>query len=141
MKRAWRRSADGEELVTLEGVLRAWSGYDGRMSQQISCTRIRLKPGSLPLVREWAAELTRRAAEVLATLRDETARIESVFLDSGPDGDYLVYYMRVDDPNANLRAVQTSTHAIDEYHRAFMGAVVDSRQSLELLVDFDRTNE
>lgn len=92
-------------------------------------------------MREWVAELTRRRAEVLATLRDETARVESVFLDSGPQGDYLVYYMRVDDPDANRRAVQMSTHAIDEYHRAFMGAVVESRQSLELLVDFDRIDE
>ena len=42
--------------------------------------RIRLKPGSLPRVRERAAELTRRRAEVIATMRDETVGLECFFL-------------------------------------------------------------
>lgn len=102
---------------------------------------MRLKPGSLPRVREWAAELTRRGDEVMATLRDETARIETVFLESNDDGDFLVYYMRVDDADANRKAVERSTHAIDAYHRAMMQEVVESRHLLELLVDFDRSHE
>lgn len=102
---------------------------------------MRLKPGSLPRVREWAAELTRRRDEVMATLRDETARIETVFLESNADGDFLVYYMRVDDADANRRAVERSTHAIDVYHRSMMQEVVESRHLLEPLVDFDRTGE
>jgi len=92
-------------------------------------------------VREWAAELTRRREEVMATLRDETARIESVFLESTADGDFLVYYMRVDDADADRRAVERSTHAIDAYHRAVMQEIVESRHPLELLVDFDRSRE
>jgi hypothetical protein len=111
------------------------------MPQQIRCSRIRLKPGSLPRVREWAAELTRRREEVMATLRDETARIESVFLESTSDGDFLVYYMRVDDADADRKAVERSTHAIDAYHRSLMREIVESRHALELLVDFDRTRE
>lgn len=108
---------------------------------EVHCHRIRLEPGSLPRVRAWAAELTRRRDEVMATLRDETVRVESVFLDSSDDGDYLVYYMRVDDADASRDAVARSTHAIDAYHREFMRAVVDSRKPLELLVDFERTRE
>lgn len=77
----------------------------------------------------------------MATLRDETARIESVFLESTADGDFLVYYMRVDDTDADRRAVERSTHAIDAYHRSVMQENVDSRHPLELLVDFDRTRE
>lgn len=77
----------------------------------------------------------------MATLRDETARIESVFLESTADGDSLVYYMRVDDTDADRSAVERSTHAIDAYHRSVMQEIVDSRQPLELLVDFDRTRE
>ena len=105
---------------------------------EVRCARIRLKPGSLPRVREWAAELERRRDEVLATLVDETVRVESVFLESGEGGDFLVYYMRVDDVDADRAAVARSTHAIDAYHRAFMNAVVASREHLELLVDFHR---
>ena len=115
--------------------------YDARMKSEVRCARIRLKPGTLPRVREWAAELTRRREEVMVTLRDETVRVESAFLDSGPDGDFLVYYMRVDDVDADRRAVATSTHAIDAYHRAFMKEVVDGRATLELLIDFDRSRE
>jgi hypothetical protein len=111
------------------------------MPPQISASRIRLKPGSLPRVREWAAEVTRRRDEVMATLRDETARVESVFLDSTEDGDFLVYYMRIDDAAANRAAVERSLHAIDVYHREVMTEIVESRHSLELLVDFDRTRE
>jgi hypothetical protein len=92
-------------------------------------------------VREWAAELTRRREEVMATLRDETARIESVFLESTADGDFLVYYMRVDDADADRQAVERSTHAIDAYHRSVMKEIVESRHPLELVVDFDRTRE
>jgi hypothetical protein len=44
------------------------------------CVRVRLKPGSLSRVRAWAAELTARREEVLATLRDEGVVVESAFL-------------------------------------------------------------
>lgn len=111
------------------------------MKAEVRCTRLRLKPGSLSRVREWAAALTRRREEVMATLRDETVRVESAFLESGPNGDFLVYYMRVDDGEADRRAFERSTHAIDAYHRAFMEEVIESRESLELLVDFDRSRE
>lgn len=100
---------------------------------------MRIKSGSVGRVREWAAELTGRRDEVLATMRDETARVESVFLDSTPDGDFLVYYMRVDDTETDRQAVATSTHAIDAYHRNFMREVIESSRHLELLVDFERT--
>ena len=111
------------------------------MNRETVCLRFRLKAGSVPRVREWAAELTRRRDEVMATLRDETVRVESAFLESGTDGDFLVYYMRVDDPEQSQAAVAQSKHAIDVYHRAFMNEVIESRQSLELMIDFDRSRE
>ena len=92
-------------------------------------------------MREWADELTRRREEVMATLRDETARVESVFLESTADGDFLVYDMRVDDADADRKAFERSTHAIDAYHRSVMQEIVESRHALELLVDFDRSRE
>jgi hypothetical protein len=51
------------------------------------CVKVRLRPGSLPRVEAWAAELNARRDEVLATLRDEGVVVESVFL----DGEALVY--------------------------------------------------
>ena len=46
----------------------------------VACHRIKLKPGSMPRVREWARELSGRRAEVLATLADEGVHVESLFL-------------------------------------------------------------
>jgi hypothetical protein len=102
---------------------------------------MRLKPGSLERVRAWAAELTNRRDEVMVTLRDETVRVESAFLESTAAGDFLVYYMRTDDEEQSRRAARSSTHAIDAYHRDFMDAVVAERLPLEVLVDFDRSRE
>ena len=56
-----------------------------------TCKLIRLKPGSVALVREWAQTMNQRLEEVLATLADESVTVESVFLLSRADGDYLVY--------------------------------------------------
>jgi hypothetical protein len=49
---------------------------------ETSCVKIRLKPGSLDRVREWAKTLNEtRRDEALATLRDETVVLEAAFLD------------------------------------------------------------
>jgi len=94
------------------------------------CVRIRLKPGTLSRVREWAAELSRRKAEVLETLREEGVLVESVFLEHAADGDFLIYYMKAPD-------VRASTHPIDAYHRTFKEETWASSEQLELLVDLE----
>jgi len=97
------------------------------------CIRVQLKPGSLPRVRAWAAELSGRRDEVLATLRDEGVVVESVFL----DGEELVYYLKAESV-AHAQAVYArSQHAIDAYHREFKDETFAEQSSLELLVDFE----
>jgi L-rhamnose mutarotase len=97
------------------------------------CVRVRLKEGSLERVREWARELNSRRDEVLATLRDEGVRVESVFL----DGDTLVYYLRADSLEQAREVYAHSTHAIDAYHQRFKDETFDGQTSLELLIDFE----
>ena len=69
-------------------------------------------------VRDWAAELNRRADEVLATLRDEGVVVESVFLEQTASGDFLIYYMkaqsieRASELPAARRAGSTPTRSI-----------------------------
>jgi Family of unknown function (DUF6176) len=96
------------------------------------CVRVRLEPGSLPRVREWAAELNARRDEVLATLRDEGVRVESVFL----DGETLVYYLKADSIDKARDIYAGSQHAIDAYHQRFKDETFAERTELELLVDF-----
>jgi hypothetical protein len=97
------------------------------------CVRVRLKEASLGRVREWAAELNARRDEVLATLRDEGVRVESVFL----DGDSLIYYMRAESIDQAREVYAHSTHAIDAYHQRFKDETFDEQTALELLIDFE----
>ena len=97
------------------------------------CVRVRLEPGSLPRVRKWAAELNARRDEVLATLRDEGIRVESVFL----DGETLIYYLKADSLDHARNVYARSQHAIDAYHRKFKDETFAEETQLELLVDFE----
>jgi hypothetical protein len=101
------------------------------------CVKVRLKPGSLEQVHLWADELRSRADEVLATLRDEDVVVESVFLDSNEQGDFLVYYMKARSLSAAHEAAERSSHSIDAYHERFKADTWESRSSLELLVVFE----
>ena len=98
---------------------------------------IKLKPGSLDKVREWANTLSARRDEALATLIDEGVSIESWFLLSRDDGDYLVGYMRSDDFDEAAKAARNSRHAIDAYHQEFKRDTWDRDASveMELLID------
>jgi hypothetical protein len=97
------------------------------------CVRVRLEPGSLGRVREWAAELNARRDEVVATLRDEGVRVESVFL----DGETLIYYLKADSLEQAREVYARSTHAIDAYHQRFKDETFADQTQLELLVDFE----
>jgi hypothetical protein len=111
------------------------------MMYETVCTRIKLKPGSVERVREWAAEINRRSDEALSTLRDEGVVVESAFLDSSDEGDFLVYYMKAKDMSRAREVARNSTHAIDKFHRGVMREICESGQGLELLLDLDRIGE
>lgn len=99
------------------------------------CVKIRLKPGCLDRARAWAAEINRRSDEALATLRDEGVFIESAFLDSTREGDFLIYYMRAADFDRAREVVARSPHPIDAFHKQFQQDCWAERQRLELLID------
>ena len=105
---------------------------------ETNCVRIKLKPGSIERVREWAAEINRRSDEALASLRDEGVLVESAFLDSGEDGDFLIYYMKAESLKKAKEAGRRSTREIDAYHQQFQRDTFESGKKLELLVDLER---
>ncbi|MFJ4289364.1 DUF6176 family protein [Cupriavidus sp. NPDC089707] len=110
------------------------------MQQQIPiCARIRLTPESLARVREWAAHISTHGAEALGTLRAEGVSIESVFLDTAPDGDYLVYYMRAASEEQAAEVARHSVAEIDRYHQQFKRDTWAEVRRLELLVDLATT--
>ena len=107
--------------------------------EEVVCARIQLKPGSLPQVREWAEHIRIHRDEALQTLQAEGVTVESVFLDSGADGDFLVYYMRSASQEAAQAVAARSVAAIDAYHRAFKRETWAEVRRLDLLLDLART--
>jgi len=105
---------------------------------EVRCVKIRLKPGSLPRVRAWAAEISARKPEALATLEAESVVLESFFLDSSEHGDYLIGYIRAESLAQAAEAVKVSTHDLDAYHQAFQKDTWEAGEGLELLVDLTR---
>lgn len=105
------------------------------MKDDVVCARVKLKPGSLPQVRAWAAHLHAHRAEALRTLDDEGVSVESVFLETGPDGDSLVYYLRAADIDAAFEIARRSEAVIEQYHRRFKHDTWLEVNRLELLVD------
>ncbi len=106
------------------------------VSTNARCVKIKLKPDSLPRVREWAAGINMRKDEALATLEDEGVVLESFFLDSSEAGDYLIIRARNLKQAADV--VERSTHGIDAFHKAFQRDTWESGEGLELLVDLSR---
>lgn len=101
------------------------------------CVRVRIKPGSLGAVREWARTINERREEAVATLRNELVQVESVFLEAAADGDFLIYYMRGVDLSASQKVAGASEHPIDAYHQHFMRTHTEGGTVLELLIDVD----
>lgn len=106
--------------------------------KEIVCAKIRIRSGYLDRVRSWAHEISSRRDEALMTLAAEGVTIESVFLDSGPEGDFLVYYMRTTSLVAAQKAASESIAPIDAFHRDFKCEVWMEVRRLELLVDLTR---
>lgn len=103
--------------------------------------KIKLKKGSLTEVKAWALELNNRIEEAMETLRDEGVYLETVFLDSAGDADYLIYFMKVLDAEKAGQIAQKSKHAIDAFHQQFKKNCWASSHPLELLIDLDRYEE
>lgn len=102
------------------------------------CVRIKLKPGSLDRVHNWAAELKRREGEVLESLAAEGMTLEAAFLEEAADGDYLIYVMRSDELSKADSVTAASTRAIDAFHRDFKSATFESGERLRQLICFER---
>ena len=111
------------------------------MSYETRCFKIKLKPNSLEKVREWAKTINEREREALATLRDESVILETVFLEQTSEGDFLIYLMKAENFEQAREAVQKSVHAIDEYHQNFKKETWETGEKLEMLIDLDRISE
>ncbi len=104
------------------------------MKYETRCIKIKLKPNSIEKVREWARVINRQKDEALATLRDESVVLETVFLDQTAEGDFLIYVMKAESFEKAKDVVQTSLHSIDKYHQNFKRETWEDDKRLELLI-------
>lgn len=102
---------------------------------EVECFKIRLKPDSLPTVREWAARMNSEMPEVRKLLASEGIVLESVFLEDGPEGASLIYYLRAPDLKKAREVSRASQHPLDLYHQKIMKAVAAGGAQLECLFD------
>ena len=79
--------------------------------------------------------------EVLVTLHDESVVVESVFLLSRNDGDFLVYYMRAISMQQARSVVKNSKHDIDAFHQEFKKVAWAGFEDTELLLDASTLKE
>src|ERR1700722_12729467 len=103
------------------------------------CVKAKIKKDAINLVRQWFQDLKCRKDEVLKTLEKEGVVIESVFLESNGDEEFLIYYMRANDIAHAHQVYRQSTLPIDIYHKDCWKNYCERGKNLELLLDFDRT--
>jgi len=92
-------------------------------------------PGKEARIRDWLAELSRRADEVRATFVDETVRHEQAYILETKGGEVLVYAMEFEDLERSRAAFGSSTHPIDVEHKAVMEECLGERIELPVLYD------
>jgi len=107
------------------------------MNYRTRCVKIKLKPNSIEKAREWAKFINERKDEALATLRDESVVLETVFLDQTGEGDFLIYLMKAESFEKAKEAAQKSIHGIDEFHRNFKRETWEDQKELEILIDLE----
>lgn len=111
------------------------------MKNETRCVKIKLKPNSLEKTREWAKFINERKTEALATLRDESVILETVFLDQTSEGDFLIYVIKAENFEQSRKVFEKSIHPIDEYHQNFKRENWMEGKRLETLIDLDRIAE
>lgn len=103
---------------------------------QTTCVRIKIREGAMLKVREWKDHLIENKAEVIQSLKQEGVFVESVFLEKAGDEYHLIYYMKMRDPLKSGEAFSKSLLEIDHYHKEFKKIAWETREELELLIDF-----
>ena len=77
------------------------------------CMRIRMKRGMTDKFVQWAKQVPKRMDEVKASMMEQGVLEQSIFLERAPDGEFIVLFWKVADPEKARAAFQNSTRKID----------------------------
>jgi len=112
-----------------------------RFIYETQCLKIRIKSGSTQKVLEWFKTVNRRLDEAYEAIGKEGIVIQSIFLDKGSDGDFLIFYMKADNLLKANQLIRKSTRAIDKEALKMIENHSDEEKTLENLLDLDRIEE
>jgi hypothetical protein len=77
------------------------------------CIRIRMKDGMTDKFVAWAKQVPKRMDEVKISMAEQGVLEEHIFLERSPDGDFIVFYWKVEDPAKASATFQRSKRKID----------------------------
>lgn len=93
--------------------------------KEVLLSRQEIVPGEADTLREWFAGEAENKEAVRAALRDEGVYVESVFIHSTDDGEYLLYYIEATDFDEALEEFLESEHEnIQQYQTIVEQALV-----------------
>jgi hypothetical protein len=111
------------------------------MTIETRAFRIKLKSDSQDRVKTWVAEIMRRQAEALETMRAETVYLECFFLEESIEGNYLIAVMSAKSFEKSEKAAKKSKYALDAFHQQFKKDTWEDVETLEPLIMLERLSE
>jgi hypothetical protein len=105
---------------------------------ETQCLKIKLKPGKTEAFLNWASSLPERRDEVRKALESGGVITEQIFLERGPQGDYLIFYMKAESlARANI-AFTESTLPLDIETKKVIAETWETEgiRGLEVIVDW-----
>ncbi|MGB8062222.1 MAG: DUF6176 family protein [Candidatus Sulfotelmatobacter sp.] len=104
---------------------------------QSECIRIRMKDGMTDKFVEWAKQVPKRMDEVKASMAEQGVLEQHIFLERSSDGDFIVFYWKVEDPAKASATFRQSKRKIDLEMIEMIETTWDRSQvyRLELVID------
>ena len=101
----------------------------------VKCAMIKLKPNCKEKVKQWAKTMNDRKPEAIETIVNEGITVESVFIKTINNEDYLIYYIRAKDFKKSQEVTAKSLMEIDAIHKQFKQECWESVNEAKLLLD------
>ena len=98
--------------------------------------KYKLKPGVEKIVEEWKQYCLDHRDEIIVRLKAEGVVVETAFIEKAGDEMFLYYFLKAHSLEKVYEIFDASQDPVDLYQKEFKDKVIESRQQLEVAVDF-----
>lgn len=88
-------------------------------------------------VKDWVEYFNNNKTEIKDTLIQEGILIESAFIESVGNVEYIYYYVKAKNLKTAIEIFQSSDNPHDVYHKKFMSESLELVENLTSLIDID----